>query len=61
MLARSVKQTITGYGNASKPQMQQMIQQLLHLSSVPSVDAADALSITLCHTYHYNTNYDQLS
>jgi crossover junction endodeoxyribonuclease RuvC len=56
--ARSVKQTITGYGNATKTQMQQMIQKLLHLSAIPRVDAADALSVALCHIYHHNIQYD---
>lgn len=43
-----VKQTITGYGNASKSQMQQMVQELLGLEHVPRPDdAADALAVAL--------------
>jgi crossover junction endodeoxyribonuclease RuvC len=43
-----VKQTIAGYGNAPKAQMQQMVTTLLHLDSIPKPDdAADALAIAL--------------
>jgi crossover junction endodeoxyribonuclease RuvC len=43
-----VKQTIAGYGNASKEQMQEMITTLLELDKVPKPDdAADALAIAL--------------
>jgi crossover junction endodeoxyribonuclease RuvC len=45
-----VKQTISGYGNADKPQMQEMVRMSLGLSSVPKPDdAADALAVALCH------------
>ena len=49
--ARQIKQAIVGYGNATKSQMQYMIQTLLKLSDVPSADAADALAVALCHTH----------
>src|SRR5262245_17034836 len=40
-----VKQTIAGYGNASKEQIQEMITTLLELEEVPKPDdAADALA-----------------
>jgi crossover junction endodeoxyribonuclease RuvC len=43
-----VKQTIAGYGNASKEQIQEMITTLLELDKVPKPDdAADALAIAL--------------
>jgi crossover junction endodeoxyribonuclease RuvC len=43
-----VKQTIAGYGNASKEQMQEMIVTLLSLDKTPQPDdAADALAIAL--------------
>ncbi len=43
-----VKQTITGYGNAPKPQMQEMVKTLLNLDVIPKPDdAADALAIAL--------------
>jgi len=43
-----VKQTIAGYGNAPKPQMQEMVKTLLNLETIPKPDdAADALAIAL--------------
>jgi crossover junction endodeoxyribonuclease RuvC len=43
-----IKQTIAGYGNAPKPQMQEMVRTLLNLETVPKPDdAADALAIAL--------------
>ena len=45
-----VKSAICGYGMAKKPQVQQMIQTILNLKSIPRPDdAADALAIALCH------------
>jgi crossover junction endodeoxyribonuclease RuvC len=47
-----VKQAITGSGRADKRQMQEMIMRLLHLPGLPKPDdAADALSIALCHIH----------
>ena len=47
-----VKQAITGSGRADKKQMQDMITRLLHLDEIPRPDdAADALSIALCHIH----------
>lgn len=49
----TVKQTLTGYGNASKRQMQRMIQAVLSLDEMPRPDdAADALAVALCHVRH---------
>jgi crossover junction endodeoxyribonuclease RuvC len=43
-----VKQTITGYGNAPKSQMQEMVKTLLYLETIPKPDdAADALAIAI--------------
>ena len=48
----SVKKTLTGYGSASKSQMQSMIKTILRLAKPPSPDdAADAAAIALCHYY----------
>jgi crossover junction endodeoxyribonuclease RuvC len=50
---RLIKQTVVGYGNAEKHQVQEMVRVLLSLSSVPSPhDAADALAIAICHFHH---------
>ncbi len=47
-----IKQAITGSGSADKCQMQDMIKRLLHLDAVPQPDdAADGLSIALCHIH----------
>ena len=47
-----IKQAITGSGRADKRQMQEMITRLLHLDEIPKPDdAADALSIALCHIH----------
>jgi crossover junction endodeoxyribonuclease RuvC len=47
-----IKQGITGSGRADKRQMQEMIKRLLHLDEIPTPDdAADALSIALCHIH----------
>ena len=43
-----IKQTVTGYGSAKKPQMQEMVRILLGLDTVPKPDdAADALAIAI--------------
>jgi len=43
-----IKQSISGYGNAKKPQMQEMVRMLLELDSIPHPDdAADALAIAI--------------
>jgi crossover junction endodeoxyribonuclease RuvC len=53
---RSVKQTVAGYGNAEKQQVQEMVRVLLSLQSVPEPhDAADALAIAICHFHHTRT------
>ena len=46
----TVKQALTGYGNADKLQMQMMVQSLLELAEVPRPDdAADGVAVALCH------------
>jgi len=49
---RTVKQTVAGYGQAEKGQVQEMVRLLLDLSGLPSADAADALAVALCHAQH---------
>ena len=45
-----VKQAISGYGNAEKRQVQEMVRQVLHLDAAPQPDdAADGLAIAVCH------------
>lgn len=44
-----IKSRLTGYGAASKQQIQAVVQQQLHLSATPQPDdAADALAAALC-------------
>ena len=45
-----VKQAVTGYGGAQKPQVQEMVRRLLCLQSVPKPDdTADALAMAITH------------
>ncbi len=44
-----VKQAVTGYGNAGKRQVQEMVRMLLGLSELPRPDdAADAAAVAIC-------------
>jgi len=48
---REIKQAVTGNGNASKYQVQQMISRLLNLPSIPSMfDITDAMAVAYCHS-----------
>lgn len=45
-----IKQAITGWGGAEKPQVQNMVRLLLHMNCIPKPDdAADALAVALTH------------
>ncbi len=45
-----VKQSVVGYGNATKHQVMDMTRRILNLSQMPKPDdAADAIAIALCH------------
>lgn len=47
---RQVKQAVTGYGNADKAQVGEMVRILLNLRAVPRPDdAADAAAVAICH------------
>ncbi len=46
-----IKQALTGYGRAQKPQIQQMVKFTLGLEKIPRPDdAADALAVALTHS-----------
>ena len=47
--ALQIKQTVVGQGKAAKRQVQHMIMNMLHLSSSPQADAADALATAITH------------
>jgi crossover junction endodeoxyribonuclease RuvC len=58
-----VKQSVSGYGNAKKPQMQEMTRMLLGLDAIPRPDdAADALAIAITGLHHarFDTLMDEL-
>ena len=45
-----IKQALSGYGRASKEQMQELVRRLLGLEKAPSPDdAADAAAAAICH------------
>lgn len=47
-----VKQSVAGYGRATKKQVQEMTRRLLKLKTVPKPDdAADALALAICHMH----------
>lgn len=49
---REIKVSVSGFGGASKQQMQQMVGSALGLSTNPEPpDAADALAVALCHAH----------
>ena len=45
----TVKQSVVGHGRATKEQVSYLVRALLSLRRAPSVDAADALAIAICH------------
>jgi crossover junction endodeoxyribonuclease RuvC len=54
----SVKMSVTGYGRASKGQVQAMVQSLLRLpDTIESEDACDALAVAICHATHASTSH----
>lgn len=50
---KSIKQSVTGNGNASKEQVAAMLQSLLNIKELPKLlDATDALGVAMTH--HFN-------
>lgn len=48
-----IKESVSGYGNASKQQVQFMVQNILELEELPRPDdAADGLAVALTHYQH---------
>ena len=57
--ANRIKNAVTGYGKATKIQVQEMIRQTLGLKETPKpADAADALAVALCHAYALSHGVD---
>jgi len=47
-----IKQAVTGYGNADKRQIQEMVRMLLNLDEIPRPDdAADAAAVAICYLH----------
>lgn len=52
-----IKKAICGYGQAHKPQIQEMVRLHLKLDTVPKPDdAADALAVAIVHSFVAKTN-----
>lgn len=50
--ASEIKQSVVGYGQAEKSQVQQMVKALLKLADLPKPhDASDALAAAICHIH----------
>ena len=51
-----VKQSVSGYGRATKKQVQEMTRRILRLPEVPKPDdTADALAMAICHGYSFRS------
>jgi crossover junction endodeoxyribonuclease RuvC len=51
-----IKMSVTGYGRASKLQVQEMTKVLLGLDRIPQPDhAADALAVAICHAHNHGS------
>ncbi|MDO5399403.1 MAG: crossover junction endodeoxyribonuclease RuvC [Eubacteriales bacterium] len=56
-----VKQSVVGYGNATKHQVQDMTKRLLKLTAMPKPDdAADAIALALCHARSHTSLLAQI-
>jgi len=52
---KQVKQAVTGYGDAKKEQVGEMVRILLKLRTIPRPDdAADAAAVAICHLHTAN-------
>ncbi|HEX5456152.1 MAG TPA: crossover junction endodeoxyribonuclease RuvC [Candidatus Saccharimonadales bacterium] len=50
-----IKQAVTGYGKAEKPQVQEMVRTILKLKEIPKPDdCADALAVAITHAMTAN-------
>ncbi|MCE5334029.1 MAG: crossover junction endodeoxyribonuclease RuvC [Desulfobacteraceae bacterium] len=54
--ALRIKQSVAGYGRASKDQVNGMIQRLFKIDGQIEPDAADALAVAVCHISTHSSN-----
>lgn len=55
--ATVVKKSVTGLGNATKMQVQEMVKNILGLSETPKpTDVTDAIAIAICHCHRIANN-----
>lgn len=51
-----VKQSVVGYGKATKRQVQEMVRVILKMEKIPTPDdAADAIAVAICHGHSYGS------
>ena len=48
----AIKKSVVGNGHATKEQIQHMVRMQLPKIDLKGPDAADALAVALCHSYH---------
>ena len=53
--ANLIKKSVVGSGHADKTQIQMMVKMLLPNCGEVGADAADALSVAICHAHHSQT------
>jgi crossover junction endodeoxyribonuclease RuvC len=59
--ASEVKNSVVGYGKATKRQVQEMIKLILNLDKIPKPDdAADALALAVCQAHAGRSSMTQL-
>lgn len=44
-----IKKAVVGYGRATKEQVRSMVQAILNVKEISSLDASDALATAICH------------
>jgi len=44
-----IKKSVVGYGRATKEQVRSMMQIILNMKTIPTLDASDALATAICH------------
>ena len=53
---KTIKQSVTGNGNASKEQVAKMLMQIFTIKEMPKLlDASDALGVAVCHHFQNGT------